>query len=110
MFLVFEAKGNMADDVEVINVVLINLQNAVHAISSIYLPVILAAVEEATNAIERIDTEELNALLACIRQLYAMVSLIATCAQSILPRARTEQVLYPHFVGSYFQEEIFAAS
>ena len=109
LFLVVEAKGTMADDVEVINVGLINLQNAVHAISSIYLPVILAAVEEATNAIETIDTEELNASLACIRQLYAMVSLIATCAQSILPRAPTELVLYPDFVCSYFPGRDFCS-
>ena len=38
-----------------------------------------------------------------------MVSLIATCAQSILPRARTEQVLYPHFVGSYFPGRDFCS-
>ena len=55
-------------------------------------------MEEATNQIERINADELNALLACIRQLYALLSLIATCAQSIWPRARTEQILYPDFV------------
>ncbi len=92
----------MADDVQVINIVLANLQNAVHTIYSIYLPVIHAAIEEATNQIEKIDADELNAILSCMKQLYALLSLIATCAQSILPRARTEQILYPDFVGSHF--------
>ena len=69
----------MAGDVEIINIVLV-IQNAIY---SIYIPVIHAAMEEATNQIERINADELNALLACIRQLYALLSLIATCAQSI---------------------------
>ena len=68
----------------------------------VVIPVILAAVEETTNLIEGIDTDELNALFACIRRLYALIYLIATCPQSILPRARTEQILYPDFCGSYF--------
>ena len=76
---VFEAKWTVAGDVEIINIVLA-IQNAIY---SIYIPVIHAAMEEATNQIERIDADELNALLACIRQLYALLSLIATCAQSI---------------------------
>ena len=91
----------MADDVEIIRIILGNLQNAVHALS-IYIPVINAAMEEATNVVEKVEADELNALLACIRQLNALVILIATCAQSILPRARTEQILYPDFVRSHF--------
>ncbi len=39
----------MADDVEVINIVLANLHNAVHKMYSIYILVIHAAMEEATN-------------------------------------------------------------
>jgi hypothetical protein len=70
----------MANDVEVINIVLANLQNAVHAIYSIYIPVIHAAIEEATDQREIIEADELNGLFACIRQLYALLSLIATCA------------------------------
>jgi hypothetical protein len=99
----------MADDVEVINIVLANLQNAVHAIYSIYIPVIHAAIEEATDQREIIEADELNALFACIRQLYALLSLIATCAQSILPRARTEQILHPDFVGSHFPGRDFCS-
>ena len=67
----------MADDVEVINIVLANLQNAVHAVYSIYIPVIHAAIEEATDQREIIEADELNALFACIRKLYALLSLIA---------------------------------
>ena len=51
----------------------------------------------------------MNALFACIRQLYALLSLIATCAQSILPRARTEQILHPDFVGSHFPGRDFCS-
>ncbi|CAB4030193.1 Hypothetical predicted protein, partial [Paramuricea clavata] len=98
----------MADDVKVINIVLVNLQNAVHAYS-IYIPVIHAAIEEATDQREIIDEDELNALSACIRQLYALLSLIATCAQSILPRAWTEQILNLDFVGSHFPGRDFCS-
>ena len=91
----------MADDVEIIRIILGKLQNAVH-VSSIYRPVINAAMEEATKVVERVEAYELNTLLACIRQLNALVILIATCAQSILPTARTEQILYPDFVRSHF--------
>ena len=74
------------------------------------IPVILAAVEETTNLIEGIDTDELNALFACIRRLYALIYLIAICPQSILPRARTEKILYPVSSAHISQEGIFAAS
>ena len=42
----------------------------------------------------------LSALLACIRQLYDLLALTATCAQAILPRARIERILSPDFAGS----------
>lgn len=91
----------MANDVDIIRIILDNLQNVVRALS-IYIPVINASMEEATNVVERVEADELNALLASIRQLNTLVILIATCAQSILPRARTEQILYPDFVRSHF--------
>ena len=91
----------MADDVDIIRIILDNLQNVVRALS-IYIPVINASMEEATNVVERVEADELNAFLASIRQLNTLVILIATCAQSILPRARTEQILYPDFLRSHF--------
>ena len=47
----------MADDVEVINIVLANLHNAVHNIYSLYIPVIHAAMEEVTNQIYHAKSE-----------------------------------------------------
>ena len=48
----------------------------------------------------------MNSLLATFTNLdhefYNILALAATCAQVHLPRARAEQILYPHFIASYF--------
>ena len=68
------------------------------------MPVINAQMEESTNVIEKNDA--LHSLLATVgqlfRALYDLLALTATCAQSNLPRARVERILYPDFEGSYF--------
>ena len=94
----------MDNQMEVLNLSFMQLNNVFNAFFVIYLPVINASMEESTNVIERNDT--LNSLLATVGQLfrafYDLLVLTATCAQSNLPRACVEQILYPDFVGSYF--------
>ena len=94
----------MDNQMEVINVSFMQLNNVFNAFFVIYLPLINASMEESTNVIEKNDA--LKSLLSTIRQLfhalYDLLVLTATCAQSNLPRARVEPILYPEFVGSYF--------
>ena len=64
-------------------------------------------MEDSTNVIERHESHDaLNLFLATVGHLfnafYELLGLTATCAQSNLPRARVERILYSDFVGSYF--------
>ena len=76
------------------------LNNVFNAIFLVYIPAIEVAMHESTNIIEK--TEAMNSLLATFTNLGHEFCLAATCAQVHLPRARAEQILYPHFIASYF--------
>lgn len=95
----------MDNQMEVLNLSFLQLNNIFNVLFAIYLPVINAQMEESTNVIEKNDA--LHSLLATVvgqllRALYHLLVLTATCAQSNLPRAHVERILYPNFEGSYF--------
>ena len=69
-------------------------------------------MEESTNVIEKNDA--LHSLLATVgqlfRALYDLLALTATCAQSNLPRARVERILYPILRAHISQGETFTVN
>ena len=89
---------------DTLDICLTQLNNVFNAIFLVYIPAIEVAMHESTNIIEK--TEAMNSLHATFTNLghefYNILALTATCAQVHLPRARAEQILYPHFIASYF--------
>lgn len=89
---------------DVLNISLTQLNNVFNTMFFVYIPAIAVAMKESTDIMEK--TEAMNSVLSTFANLghafYNILALATTRAQVNLPRARSEQILYPHFTASYF--------